>query len=60
MDVRGGRSRGSHSSTFRLNVSAFYGTGGAFRDCLGGFKGVSGGIMGYYGCILCQKRLRLS
>jgi len=27
---------GLHSSTFRLNVSAFCGTGGAFRGCLGG------------------------
>jgi len=25
-----------HSSTFRLNVSAFDGIGGAFRGCLGG------------------------
>jgi len=27
--------RGLHSSTFRLNVSAFCGIGGALRDCLG-------------------------
>jgi hypothetical protein len=27
--------RGLHSSTFRLNVSTFCGTGGAFRTCLG-------------------------
>jgi len=25
-----------HSSTFRLNVSAFFGTGGAFRGCYRG------------------------
>ena len=25
--------RGLHSSTFQLNVSAFYGTGGKFRGC---------------------------
>ena len=30
------RARGLHSSTFRLNVSAFDGIGGAFRGCLGG------------------------
>ena len=28
--------RGLHSSTFRLNLSAFCGIGGTFRDCLGG------------------------
>ena len=27
--------RGIHSSTFRLNVSALSGIGGAFRGCLG-------------------------
>ena len=27
----GGGGRGLHSSTFRLNVSAFYGIAGAFR-----------------------------
>jgi hypothetical protein len=27
--------RGLHSSTFRLNLSATCGTGGAFRGCLG-------------------------
>ena len=54
--------RGLHSSTFRLNVSAFCGTGGAFRGCLGGAQEVNGGITGCLrvGCILCQKRLRLS
>jgi hypothetical protein len=29
-------SRGLHSSTFRLNVSAFCGIEGAFKGCLGG------------------------
>ena len=29
----GGGGRGSHSSTFRLNISAFCGIGGAFRGC---------------------------
>jgi len=29
------RGRGLHSSTFRLNVCAFCGIGGALRDCLG-------------------------
>jgi hypothetical protein len=28
--------RGLQSSTFRLNVSAYRGTGGAYRGCLGG------------------------
>ena len=28
--------RGSHSTTFRLTISAFCGIGGAFRGCLGG------------------------
>jgi len=53
--------RGLHSSTFRLNVSAFYGIGSAFRGCFtGGVQGVSGGLRGCPRCVLCQKRLRLS
>jgi hypothetical protein len=40
--------RGLHSFTFRLNVSAFCGIGGAFRcwSCgvVGGVKGVVGGV----------------
>jgi hypothetical protein len=52
--------RGLHSSTFRLNVSAFCVTGGAFRGWLGGVSKVSGGIMGCFGCISCEKRLKLS
>ena len=31
--------RGLHSSTFRLNVSAFSGIGGAFRGCIEGVWG---------------------
>jgi len=30
------RIRGLHSFTFRLNISAFYVIGGAFRGCIGG------------------------
>jgi hypothetical protein len=30
--------RGLHSSTFRFNVSAFCGIGGAFSDCEGVFR----------------------
>jgi len=55
--------RGLHSSTIRLNVSAFCGTGGAFRGCLGGIYEVLGdmqGCLGCLGCSLCQKRLTLS
>ena len=48
-----GSGRGLHSSTFRLNVSAFCGIGVAFRSCSGSVYQVLGGI-------LCQKRLRLS
>jgi len=36
--------RGLHSSTFRLNLSAFCGIGGTFRGCLGGVQGVIGGV----------------
>jgi len=35
--------RGLHSSTFRINVSAFCVIGGAFSGCLGGVYKVSGG-----------------
>jgi hypothetical protein len=37
---RGGR--GLHSSTFRLNVSALCGIGGALGGCVGGVYGVLG------------------
>ena len=52
--------RGLHSLTSQLNLSAFCGTWGAFRGCVGGVEEVSGGIRGCLGCILCQTRLRLS
>jgi hypothetical protein len=52
--------RGLHSSTFRLNLSASCGIGGAFRCCLGGVWEVSRGVRACSGCVLCQKRLRLS
>jgi len=34
--------RGLHSSTFRLDVTALYGIGGAFRVVQGGSRGVQG------------------
>ena len=37
---------GLHSSTFRLNVSAMYGIGGARRGCVARVKGVFGGVEG--------------
>jgi hypothetical protein len=53
-----------HSSTFRFNLSAFCGIGGAFSGYLGGIawgiRGYLGDIWGCLGCVLCQKRLRLS
>jgi len=55
--------RGLHSSTFRLNFSAFCGIGmhsgvvlGVFRRC----QGVARSIKGCSECIFCQKWLRLS
>ena len=53
-------SRDLHSSTFRLNVSAFCGKGAAIRGGLEAVYGVVGGISGCLGHLLCQKRLRLS
>ena len=38
---------GLHSSTFRLNVSAICGIGGAFGCCLGCLRGV-GGYLGFF------------
>ena len=55
--------RGLHSSTFRLIASAFCGTEGAFRGCFGGVQVVLRwcyGVLRYLGCMLCQKRLKLS
>jgi hypothetical protein len=39
--------RGMHSFTFQLIVSAFYVTVGALGDCFGGVKGVAGVIRVY-------------
>jgi len=36
--------RGLHSSTFRLNLSALYGKGGACRDGVARLKGLLGGV----------------
>jgi hypothetical protein len=36
--------RGLHSSTFQLNFSILYGTGGALRGCVARGKGVLGGF----------------
>ena len=40
--------RGLHSSTFRLNVSAFCGMGDCFWKCQGSVEGVFGGIRVYF------------
>ena len=56
----GAQGRGLHSPTFRLNVSAFYGIGGALCSCLGVVWQVSRVVMASSGCILCQKGLKLS
>jgi len=60
--VRLGRvqGRGLHSSSFQLNVSASCGIEGASMGYSDGDYGVLGGIRGCFGCIVCQKRLRLS
>ena len=52
--------RGLHSSTFRLNISAFYGIGGECRGCLESVKEELRGNRGSSGYILCWKRLGLS
>jgi len=44
--------RGLHSSTFRLNVSAFCGIGGASRGYVGGVYEVLGGVEGCLGCVV--------
>ena len=36
--------RGLHSLTFQLNLSALYGTGGAHRGCVARVQGVLGGV----------------
>ena len=45
-------SRGLHSSTFQLNVSAVCGIRGARRDCVARVKGVLAGVSGCVGCFL--------
>ena len=37
-------SRGLRSSTFRVNLSALYGIGGARKGCVARVKGLSGGV----------------
>jgi hypothetical protein len=53
-------SRGLHSSTIQLNLSAFHGIGGARRDFVARVKGVLGGVYGVQGVFVCQTRLKLS
>jgi len=43
---------GLHSFTSQLNLSAFYGIGGARRNCVARVKGVLGGAYGVEG-VLC-------
>jgi hypothetical protein len=50
----GGVGRGLHSSTLRLNVSAFCGIGGAFRGCFGGVWMCSGVLQGFQG-VFCVR-----
>jgi hypothetical protein len=52
--------RGLHSFTFQLEVSAFYGIGGASKGCLGGIKENQGVLGGVLGVLSCQTRLKLS
>jgi len=54
------RSRGLHSFTFQLNVSAFYEIGGTSRGYSGSVSEVSRVVAEIQGAFLCQKRLRLS
>jgi hypothetical protein len=52
-----------HSSTFRLNLSAFCGIGvpvGVVEEVFRRCQGVLRSIRGCSGCVLCQKQLRLS
>ena len=51
---------GLHSSAFWHNVSALFEIGDAFRGCVWGVQGVFRGHWGWTGCIVCQKRLKLS
>ena len=45
-DIEGHMGRGLHSFTSQLNLNAFYGIGGARRDCVARVKGVLGGVYG--------------
>jgi len=54
------QSRGLHSSTFWLDLSAICGIGGTCGGRLGVLKGELRGTQGYAWRILCQKGLRLS
>jgi len=54
------RGRALHSSTSRLSVSAFCGSGGGFGGSFGVVQEEFRRVLGRLGCILCQKRLRLS
>jgi len=44
-----------HSSTFRLNLSAFFGIGGALSGCLKGVRGWSGSNWGCPGSLLVSE-----
>ena len=55
--------KGLHSFTSWLNLSAFCGIGvhsGVIEEVFRRCQGVLRSISGCLGCILCQKRLRLS
>ena len=42
-----------HSFTSQLNLSAFYGIGGAYRGYVARVVGVLGGCRGCLGCVGC-------
>jgi hypothetical protein len=50
--------RGLDSSTFRLNVSAFYGIGGALRGCSEGVMGREGVLKVYFQSETSQVELK--
>ena len=52
--------RGLHSSTFQLNLSAFYGIGGARGGSVARVEGGLWGVFGVQGGFVCQTRLKLS
>ena len=55
---RGTPGRGLHSSTFRLNISAYWGIGGAFEGCLGGVRSVRGVFKVYFVSESSQAQLK--